>query len=43
LVLDFHESDRDLLPNIKEIFETDGFMANIMIGPNYLDLKDLNV
>ena len=43
LVLDFHESDRDLLPKIKEIFETDGFMANIMIGPNYLDLKDLNV
>ena len=43
LVLDFHESDRDLLPKIKEIFETDNFKANIMIGPNYLDLKDLNV
>jgi len=43
LVLDFHESDRDLLPKIKDIFETDNFMANVKIGPNYLDLKDLSI
>ena len=43
LVLDFHESDRDLLPKIKEVFETDNFKANIMIGPNYLDLKELKL
>jgi DNA polymerase I-like protein with 3'-5' exonuclease and polymerase domains len=43
LVLDFHESDRDLLPKIKEVFETDNFKANIMIGSNYLDLKELKL
>lgn len=43
LVLDFHESDRDLLPDIKKVFETDQYLSNIKIGSNYLDLKDLKL
>jgi len=43
LVLDFHESDRDQLEQIKEIFEIDNFKANINIGSNYLDLKELKI
>lgn len=42
VVIDLADEDRDLLPQIKEIFE-DGYRANLQAGRNYLDLEDLKI
>ena len=43
LVIDFHDSERDLIPSVKEMFEKDNFKANINVGKNYLDLEELKL
>jgi len=43
IVLDFCESDKDILPQIKDIFETDGFKSNFKAGKNYLELEELKI
>jgi hypothetical protein len=43
LVVDFHDSERDLIPSVKEVFEKDNFKANINVGKNYLDFEELKL
>jgi hypothetical protein len=46
LVIDMADDERDLVPDIKDIFANnrlDRFMVNLQAGQNYYDLKDLKV
>jgi len=43
IVIDLCDEERSILPEIKKIFEKDGFMANINAGKNYLDFDRLKI
>ena len=43
IVIDLCDEDRSDLPYIKQIFESDNFMANIQAGKNYLELEELKI
>lgn len=43
VVVDFSDDERDLLVDVKSIFETDDFSANMRAGKNYLDLEELKL
>ena len=46
VVLDLHDEDRALLPEIKEIFsqnKLDTFKVNLNAGKNYYKLEELNI
>jgi hypothetical protein len=43
IVIDFCDEERTDLPYIKQIFESDNFMANIQAGKNYLELEELKI
>ena len=42
IVIDYHDKDRKLIPQIKEIFE-DGYPCNLTAGKDYYNLKELNI
>jgi hypothetical protein len=43
IAIDFAHEDKDLIPQIKNIFESGGFKSNISVGKNYFDLKEINL
>jgi len=43
VVIDLCNTEKHELTRIKEIFETDGFEADLKVGKNYLDLEGLNL
>jgi len=46
VVLDIHEEDKYLIPQLKEVFENNklgSFMANVKAGKNYGELKELKI
>jgi hypothetical protein len=46
VVIDLHEDDKYLIPDLKEVFENnklDRFMANIKAGLNYGEMRELKV
>jgi hypothetical protein len=46
LVLDLADEDREMIPEIKEVFannKLDKFMVNLKVGKNYFELEDLNL
>jgi len=43
IVIDYKEKDQDYVLKIKQIFEKDNFKANVAVGKNYLDFKELNI
>jgi len=43
IAIDFAHEDRDLIPQIKNIFESGGFKSNISVGKNYFDLKEIKL
>jgi DNA polymerase I-like protein with 3'-5' exonuclease and polymerase domains len=46
VVLDMHEEDKYLIPELKEVFENNklgSFMANVKAGKNYGELKELKI
>ena len=46
IVLDIHENDRYLIPELKEVFENNklgSFRANVKAGKNYGELKELKL
>jgi len=46
LVIDLSDEDREMIPEIKEVFaqnKLDKFMVNLKAGKNYYELEDLNV
>jgi hypothetical protein len=43
IVIDLCDEERGILPEIKKVFEKDGFMANINAGKNYLDFDRLKI
>ena len=46
IVIDLADSERDLAPQIKDLFaenKLDTFLVNLSCGKNYYDLKELNL
>lgn len=43
VVIDFCDEERELLIEMKDIFESDDFKTNIQAGKNYLELEELKV
>ncbi len=46
IAIDLSDEDRDLVPEIKEIFSNnklDKFMVNLSAGKNYHDLEELKI
>jgi hypothetical protein len=43
IVVDLCDEERDILPEIKNAFQKDGFLANVNAGRNYLDLERLAI
>lgn len=43
VVIDFCDEERELLIEVKDIFETDDYKTNIQAGKNYLELEELKV
>jgi DNA polymerase I-like protein with 3'-5' exonuclease and polymerase domains len=46
IVLDIHENDRYLIPELKEVFQNNklgSFKANVKAGKNYGELKELKL
>ncbi len=43
IVVDLCDEERDILPEIKNVFQKDGFLANVNAGRNYLDLERLAI
>jgi hypothetical protein len=46
IVLDLHDEDKHLVPQLKEIFQNNklgNFMANVKAGKNYGKLKELKL
>ena len=43
IVIDFDNKERELMLDVKQIFEKDNFKANINAGKNYLEFEELKI
>ena len=43
VVIDLCDEERELLAEVRDIFETDEFRTNVQAGKNYLELEELKV
>ena len=43
IVIDFDNEERELMLDVKQIFEKDNFKANINAGKNYLEFEELKI
>jgi len=43
IVIDLDDSERQMLPTLKGLFETDNFKANVRAAKNYFDFEELKI